>query len=62
MSGDIVNLRRARKGRQRDKREHEAEQNRRLFGRTKAEKDRQAMERERSQNAIEQHRREPEPD
>ena len=46
MSADIVNLRQARKQKARNERETVAEDNRRKFGRTKAEK--QAIEREKS--------------
>lgn len=51
MSADIVNLRQARKQKARKDREATAEDNRRKFGRTKAEK--QAVEREKS--GLKQH-------
>jgi hypothetical protein len=38
VSGDVVNLRQFRKGKQRSEKEKQAEQNRLTFGRTKAEK------------------------
>lgn len=60
MAADIVNLRRARKARARAEREKEAEENRRTFGRSKAEKSRQTSERERTARTIDGHRREPE--
>lgn len=58
---DIVNLRQARKARKRVEQERAAEENRRAFGRTKAERQLQETERERAARAIEAHRREPEP-
>ena len=58
MAADIVNLRRARKAKARVGREQTAAENRRLHGRTKAEKDTEAAERERAFRAIEAHRRE----
>ena len=58
---DIVNLRQARKARKRVEQERAAEENRRAFGRTKAERQLQKTERERAARAIEAHRREPEP-
>jgi hypothetical protein len=53
---DVINLRRARKAKDRRDREREAEQNRRLFGRTAAEKKKEADERERARTHIERHR------
>ena len=58
MPADIVNLRRARKAKARVEREREAETNRAIFGRTKAEKKSQADEREKAARALESHRRE----
>ena len=58
MPADIVNLRRVRKGKARAARQAEAEANRRLFGRTKDEKAREAVERERDSRLIDGHRRE----
>ena len=57
MPADIVNLRRARKARARAQREEAAAGNRRAFGRTKAEKRKDATERERSERHLEGHRR-----
>lgn len=56
MPADVVNLRRARKAKARVEREREAETNRALFGRTKAEKKSQADERNRVARALESHR------
>ena len=57
MPADVVNLRRARKAKARVDRERAAETNRVLFGRTKAEKERQAAERDMAARALESHRR-----
>jgi hypothetical protein len=57
MSADIINLRRARKAKARAGREDAAASNRRLFGRTKSEKQQDAAERERAARTIEGHRR-----
>lgn len=57
MTADIVNLRRARKERTRTERQAKAAENRRVFGRTKAEKDKAAAEREQADRLIEAHRR-----
>jgi hypothetical protein len=54
---DIINLRRARKAKARDERGKAAEANRIAFGRTRAEKEASAAERERSDRAIDAHRR-----
>lgn len=62
MSAEIVNLRRARKDKLRADREKEAAENRRRFGRTKAEKAAEAAERDRAGRAIDGHRREPKAD
>jgi hypothetical protein len=62
MPADIVNLRRARKARERTRRESDAAANRRAFGRTKAEKLQEATERERAARTIDGHRREPKED
>lgn len=62
MPADIVNLRRVRKAKARLERENEAAANRRLFGRTKAEKLTEKAERERAGKLIEGHRREPDED
>ena len=57
MSGDIVNLRQARKARARREKDEKAAQNRSLFGRTKAEKSRDRAEAEKALVHIEGHRR-----
>lgn len=54
---DIVNLRRVRKAKARVERQEEAAGNRRLFGRTKAEKEIASAERERAERRIEGHKR-----
>ena len=59
MTAEIVNLRRARKARARSAREDEAAANRRRFGRTGAEKEKEAAERAQAERQIEAHRREP---
>ncbi|PWC39710.1 DUF4169 family protein [Azospirillum sp. TSO35-2] len=51
--GDVVNLNRFRKNRDRADRAKEAEANRVRFGRTKAEKDRDRMEAERRAQTLE---------
>lgn len=58
MPADIINLRRARKAKARASKEADAEANRRLFGRTKDEKAKEADERKRSIRLIDGHRRE----
>jgi len=58
MPADIVNLRRARKAKARVEREREAETNRVRFGRTRAEKEGLAAERDKAARALESHRRE----
>ncbi|HMN85363.1 MAG TPA: DUF4169 family protein [Bauldia sp.] len=62
MAADIVNLRRARKERDRAAREEEAAANRRRFGRTRAEKEKEAAERDQAARLIDGHRREPKAD
>jgi hypothetical protein len=54
---DLINLRRARKMKERAAREQTAGQKRRLFGRTRAEKQAEATVRERAKRAIDDHRR-----
>jgi hypothetical protein len=54
---DIINLRRVRKAKQRDERTASAQENRRRFGRTKAEKATEAAEREKAARALDDHRR-----
>ena len=56
---EIVNLRAARKARARSDREAKAEANRRKFGRTKAEKQADAAEKDRAGRALDAHKREP---
>jgi uncharacterized protein DUF4169 len=53
---DIINLRRARKAKTRVQRELEAETNRALHGRTRAEKDRVQAERQRATRTLDGHR------
>jgi RNase H-fold protein (predicted Holliday junction resolvase) len=55
--GDLVNLRRARKSKQRDERDKTAEANRRLFGRTRAEKESEAARRDLAARNIDAHKR-----
>lgn len=52
MAADIVNLRQARKARQRQDKEQHAAANRARFGRTKAERQREAAEQERAERAL----------
>jgi hypothetical protein len=54
---DLINLRQARKAKERATREQTASEKRRLFGRTKAEKQAEASARERAKRAIDDHRR-----
>jgi len=56
---EIVNLRAARKARARALAERHAEQNRRAFGRSKADKERSARETERLSTIVDGARREP---
>jgi hypothetical protein len=57
MTADVVNLRRARKAKGRSEREAAADRNRARFGRSKAEKEKDAAERARAERALEAHRR-----
>lgn len=57
MPADIINLRRARKAKARRAHEQAAAENRRLHGRTKPEKAKEAAERKRAVRAIDAHRR-----
>lgn len=57
---EIVNLRRAKKAKARAEADAQAAENRVLFGRTKAEKQRTEIERERAARGIEGHKRETE--
>jgi hypothetical protein len=56
---EIVNLRQARKQRDRREKAAQAEQNRALHGRTKAEKARDLHERDAARSHVEAHRRDP---
>ena len=56
---EIVNLRRARKDRERRAKEAEADANRRRFGRTRAEKEQDSQEKARAGREIEGKRLEP---
>jgi len=56
--GEVVNLRLARKRKARADKDKTAEQNRALFGRTKAERDRDAAEKDRTRALLDGHRRE----
>ena len=60
--GEIVNLRRARKGRERKRREAAAAENRVLFGMTKDERRRLTAERERAERGLDGHRLPPSDD
>ncbi|HRP80143.1 MAG TPA: DUF4169 family protein [Aquamicrobium sp.] len=55
--GELVNLRAARKRRERAAKEREAEENRARHGRTKADKQAEAAARERDAAALDGHRR-----
>lgn len=57
--GDIVNLRQARKQKARDEKLRDAEQNRALHGRSKAEKQRDRLIADKTESFVEGHRREP---
>jgi len=59
MPGEIVNLRRVKKAKARDEKEKRAAANRASFGRTKAERQKDAAEQERSARQMEGHRRVP---
>ena len=54
---DIINLRNVRKQKARAEKETQAEQNRILFGRTKAEKLKQAAEKAQADKHVEGHKR-----
>ena len=54
--GEVVNLRRARKGRDRQCKEAEAAENRIAFGMTKAERRRLHSEREKAERGLDGHR------
>ncbi|MFO0389501.1 MAG: DUF4169 family protein [Alphaproteobacteria bacterium] len=55
---EIINLRQARKNKTRSKKEKQAEQNRMLFGRTKAEKKQTEKESEKASKHLDGHKRE----
>lgn len=57
MSADIVNLRQARKAKARVAREKRAEENRRLHGMTRVERDEAADARDRLERHVDAHRR-----
>jgi hypothetical protein len=59
MSGEVVNLRRARKARQRTERELAADENRRRHGRSKAEKQADATARHKAERHVDGHKRDP---
>ena len=59
--GEIVNLRQVRKQKARAEKERQADANRALYGRTKAEKARDRLEAKKSSDFIEGHRLEPSP-
>jgi hypothetical protein len=56
MTGEIVNLRKIRKAKARAAEEAKAEQNRRRFGRSKAERETEDMGRERDARLLDGHR------
>ncbi len=60
MSADVINLRRARKAKARAEQEKSAAKNRRVFGRSKVEKQRDAAERTAADRHLDAHRREDE--
>jgi hypothetical protein len=62
MTGDVVNLRQARKLRDRARREADAEANRRKYGRTKQEKRAEAAEQDRNARTVDGALRERGPD
>jgi hypothetical protein len=59
MSAEIVNLRLARKRRDRSAREEQAAQNRLSFGETKAERERKRLLADKAGRDLDAHRREP---
>ena len=56
MAADIINLRRARKAKTREAREQEAAERRRQFGRTKAEKKTETVERTQAMRSVDAHK------
>lgn len=61
MSADIINLRQARKQRARDEKTKQAAENRVRFGRTRGERERDELTRDRTEQALDGHEREPTP-
>lgn len=59
MSGDIINLRQARKARKRRDKDARAAENRVVFGRTKAERDKVRAESERAKAQVDAHQLRP---
>ncbi len=57
VTADLVNLRRARKAKAHADREQAAAENRRAHGRTKAERQADALERQRADRGLDGHRR-----
>ncbi|MGE3306059.1 MAG: DUF4169 family protein [Rhizobiaceae bacterium] len=57
MTGEIVNLRQARKRRKRDERDEVAQRNRAMFGRPKAERELQRRNAEQDAARLDAHRR-----
>ena len=55
MSAEIINLRRVRKERARNEKEQKAEENRRLFGLSKAERRQEAQEKDRRTRELDGH-------
>jgi len=56
MSGDVINLRQARKRKQRDERATQADENRRRFGLSKPEKQAIKLEQTRLADTVENHK------
>ena len=56
--GDVIKLKQYKKAKARTEKEQKAEENRRLFGRTKAEKKLQKLEDARAERQFEGHKRE----
>lgn len=62
MTGNVINLRNARKLKAREQKAAEADARRLEFGRTKAEKKRQATDADNARRLLDGHRREPSSD
>jgi hypothetical protein len=60
--GEVINFRRARKARERAQDAQTAAEQRRRFGRTKAEKNKEAAEREQAERTIAAHQRDKDED